>query len=397
MTINAPNSQETQSLPLGPYPRIVTHAFDVPGIDQLEVYRAHGGYEALAKALRDFQPEELAEEVKASGLRGRGGAGFATGVKWGFLPKESAQPRYLCVNADESEPGTFKDRMIMEVSPHQVVEGTILAAYATRVRHAFIYIRGELPKAYQQVERAVQEAYAAGLLGKNILGSGYDLEITVHPRRGSLHLRRGERAAGVAGGQARLSTPQAAVPGGRRPLRRPDGHQQRGDRRQPAGDRAARRGDLCAVWHGEEQGHARLLPERACRAARQLRAAAGHAAAHADRGVRRRRAGMARSSRRSSPAAPPRHSLTPEQMDTPLDFESVAAAGSMLGSGGVVVLDEDTCIVGAVLRMTEFYRDESCGKCTPCREGTYWLVQLLERLEEGHGKESDIRSAGRHL
>ena len=185
MTINAPNTPETQSLPLGPYPRIVTHAFDVPGIDQLDVYRAHGGYEALAKALRDFQPEELAEEVKASGLRGRGGAGFATGVKWGFLPKESARPRYLCVNADESEPGTFKDRMIMEVSPHQVVEGTILAAYATRVRHAFIYIRGELPKAYQQVERAVREAYAAGLLGKNILGSGYDLEITVHPGAGA--------------------------------------------------------------------------------------------------------------------------------------------------------------------------------------------------------------------
>ena len=127
MTINAPNTPETQSLPLGPYPRIVTHAFDVPGIDQLEVYRAHGGYEALAKALRDFQPEELAEEVKESGLRGRGGAGFATGVKWGFLPKESARPRYLCVNADESEPGTFKDRMIMEVSPHQLVEGTIIS------------------------------------------------------------------------------------------------------------------------------------------------------------------------------------------------------------------------------------------------------------------------------
>ena len=145
------NSDATQStgatLPLGPNPRFVTDHFDTPDIDQIGVYRAYGGYEALAKALTSFQPDELVEEVKKSGLRGRGGAGFGTGMKWGFLPKESPKPRYLCVNGDESEPGTFKDRMIMEVSPHLLVEGVIIASYATKVHHAFIYVRGELLKA----------------------------------------------------------------------------------------------------------------------------------------------------------------------------------------------------------------------------------------------------------
>ena len=389
MTINAPNTPETQSLPFGQYPRIVTHAFDVPNIDQLHVYRQNGGYEALAKALRDFQPEELAEEVKASGLRGRGGAGFATGVKWGFLPKERARPRYLCVNADESEPGTFKDRMIMEVSPHQVVEGTILAAYATRVRHAFIYIRGELPLAYQQVERAVQEAYAAGLLGKNILGSGYDLEITVHPGAGayicgeesalleSLEGKRGyprlkppfPAIVGLYGGPTVINNLEtvASLPAivrlGAATYAQYGTEKSKGTR------------VYCLSGHVERPGNYELPLGTPLRTLIE------------DFG------GGVWNGKKLKAIIPGGSStpfLTPEQIDTPLDFESIAAAGSMLGSAGVVVLDEDTCIVGAVLRMTEFYRDESCGKCTPCREGTYWLVQLLERLEEGHGKESDI-------
>jgi NADH-quinone oxidoreductase subunit F len=389
MTINAPNTPETQSLPLGPYPRIVTHAFDAPGIDQLEVYRAHGGYEALARALRDFQPEALAEEVKASGLRGRGGAGFATGVKWGFLPKESARPRYLCVNADESEPGTFKDRMIMEVSPHQVVEGTILAAYATRVRHAFIYVRGELPLAYQQVERAVREAYEAGLLGKNILGSGYDLEITVHPGAGayicgeesalleSLEGKRGyprlkppfPAVVGLYGGPTVINNLEtiASLPAivrlGAATYAQYGTEKSKGTR------------VYCLSGHVERPGNYELPLGTPLRTLIE------------DFG-----GGVWRGKKLKAiiPGGSSTNFLTPEQIDTPLDFESILAAGSMLGSAGVVVLDEDTCIVGAVLRMTEFYRDESCGKCTPCREGTYWLVQLLERLEAGHGKESDI-------
>jgi NADH-quinone oxidoreductase subunit F len=389
MTINAPNTPEMQSLPLGPYPRIVTQHFDVPGIDHLEVYRAYGGYEALAKALRDFQPEELAEEVKASGLRGRGGAGFATGVKWGFLPKESARPRYLCVNADESEPGTFKDRMIMEVSPHQVVEGTILAAYATRVRHAFIYIRGELPLAYQQVERAVREAYGAGLLGKNILGSGYDLEITVHPGAGayicgeesalleSLEGKRGyprlkppfPAVVGLYGGPTVINNLEtvASLPAivrlGAATYAQYGTEKSKGTR------------VYCLSGHVERPGNYELPLGTPLRTL--IEDFGG--------GV-----WQGKKCKAIIPGGSSTPFLTPEQIDTPLDFESILAAGSMLGSAGVVVLDEDTCIVGAVLRMTEFYRDESCGKCTPCREGTYWLVQLLERLEEGQGKESDI-------
>ncbi|MGH2515445.1 MAG: NADH-quinone oxidoreductase subunit L, partial [Ktedonobacterales bacterium] len=173
------------ALLLGPYPLFVTRDIAVPGIDGIAVYRQHGGYAALARALRDYQPDALVEEVKKSGLRGRGGAGFPTGMKWSFLPKESKKPRYLCVNCDESEPGTFKDRMLMELLPHRIVEGTILTSYATKVHHAFLYVRGELAYAVKQMERAVQEAYDAGFIGKNILGSGYDLEITVSTGAGA--------------------------------------------------------------------------------------------------------------------------------------------------------------------------------------------------------------------
>ena len=164
---------------------IVTKDIDVPNIDILPTYRQHGGYQGLEKALKTYQPDELVEIVKQSGLRGRGGAGFPTGMKWSFLPKESPKPRYLCCNADESEPGTFKDRMIMEKNPHLLVEGVILSAYATKVHHAFIYVRGELALAGRQVARAVQEAYEAGYIGQDILGSGYDLEVTVHRGAGA--------------------------------------------------------------------------------------------------------------------------------------------------------------------------------------------------------------------
>ena len=377
------------ALPLGPTPRFVTKNFDVPGIDQIAVYRAHGGYEALAKALRDFEPDGLVEEIKASGLRGRGGAGFPTGMKWGFLPKESAKPRYLCVNCDESEPGTFKDRMIMEVSPHVLVEGVIIASYATKVHHAFIYIRGELPRAYAQVERAVAEAYAAGLLGTDILGSGFDLEITVHRGAGayicgeesalleSLEGKRGyprlkppfPAVVGLYGGPTvinnaeTLATVPAIVAHGAAAFAAYGTEKSKGTR------------VYCLSGHVNRPGNYELPLGTPLRTLIEQYGG----------GVRGGKAIKA-----IIPGGSSTPFLMPSQIDTPLDYESVAAAGSMLGSGGVVVLDEDTCIVGAVLRMTEFYRDESCGKCTPCREGTYWLVQLLERLEEGEGRESDL-------
>jgi len=380
---------ERPSLPLGPYPRIVTEHFDVPGIDQLAVYRAHGGYAALAKALATFQPEALMDEVKQSGLRGRGGAGFPTGQKWSFLPPTSPKPRYLCVNADESEPGTFKDRMIMEVSPHLLVEGTIISSYATKVHHAFIYVRGELAFAGRQMERAVQEAYDAGLLGKDILGSGFDLDITVHHGAGayicgeesalleSLEGKRGyprlkppfPAVVGLYGGPTVINNVEtvATVPGVVRVGSAAYGAY--------GTERSKGTRIFCLSGHVERPGNYELP------LGTPLRTLIDDFGG----GVR-----LGRKAKAIIPGGSSTPFLTPAQLDTPLDYESVAAAGSMLGSGGVVVLDDQTCVVGAVLRMSEFYRDESCGKCTPCREGTFWLVQLLERLEAGHGKESDI-------
>ncbi len=378
-----------RAFPLGPFPKIVTKNIDVPGIDRIATYREHGGYEALSKALRDFQPDDLVEEVKKSGLRGRGGAGFATGVKWGFLPKESPKPRYLCVNCDESEPGTFKDRMLMELNPHLIVEGTIITSYATKVHHAFLYVRGELALAGRQLERAVQEAYGAGLLGKNILGSGFDLDVTVSRGAGayicgeesalmeSLEGKRGyprlkppfPALVGLYGGPTvinnaeTIATVPAVVELGAETYAAYGTEKSKGTRL------------YCLSGHVNRPGNYELPLGTPLRTLIE------------DFG------GGVRGGKKLKAVIPGGSStpfLAPEHLDVPLDYESVAAAGSMLGSGGVVVLDEDTCIVGAVLRMTEFYRDESCGKCTPCREGTFWLVQLLDRLEAGHGKESDI-------
>jgi NADH-quinone oxidoreductase subunit F len=380
---------EPPALPLGPYPRFVTHNLDVPGIDTIAVYREHGGYTALAKALRDFQPEELVEEVKRSGLRGRGGASFPTGQKWSFLPKESAKPRYLCVNGDESEPGTFKDRMLMERNPHQLVEGVIITAYATKVHHAFIYVRGELALAGRQVRRAVDEAYAAGLLGKNILGSGFDLDVTVHRGAGayicgeesalleSLEGKRGyprsrppfPAVAGLYGAPTvinnaeTISTVPAIVTHGAAVYAAYGTERSKGTR------------IVCLSGHVEQPGNYELPLGTTLRT---LIEDFGGGVWHG----KRLKAVVPGGS--SSPY------LTPDKLDTPMDVDAIAAAGSMLGSGGVVVLDEETCIVAATLRMSEFYRDESCGKCTPCREGTYWLVELLERLEHGGGRESDM-------
>lgn len=368
---------------------VVTKNINVPDIDTLEVYRQHGGYEALAKALKEYQPEQLVDLVKASGLRGRGGAGFPAGMKWGFLAKN--HPRYLCCNCDESEPGTFKDRMLMEQNPHQLVEGVILTSYACRVSVAFIYVRGELAKAGRQVARAVEEAYAAGLIGKNILGSEFSLEVIVHRGAGayicgeesalmeSLEGKRGyprlkppfPAAVGLYGGPTvinnceTLSTVPHIVKNGADWYKQYGTEKSTGTRvfclsgqvKNPGNYELPLATPLRTLIYDEQYGGG-ILGDK------QLKAII--------------------------PGGSSTFILGPDKVDTPLDFESIAAAGSMLGSGGVVVINEDTCIVGAILRMAEFYRDESCGKCTPCREGTYWMTEILERLEHGHGKEKDV-------
>lgn len=368
---------------------IVTKNVDIPGIDSLEVYRQHGGYEALAKAFK-YQPDELVEMIKQSGVRGRGGAGFPTGMKWSFLAKND-KPRYLCCNSDESEPGTCKDRVIMEKIPHRLVEGVIITSYACRVKTAFIYVRGELALAGDQVERAVQEAYDAGLIGSNILNSGYDLDIIVHRGAGayicgeesalmeSLEGRRGyprlkppfPAVIGLYGGPTvinnceTLATIPPIVASGAEWYASFGTEKSKGTRM------------FCLSGHVKKPGIYELplgIPMRTLIYDEQY--GGGILGDRALKAV--------------VPGGSSTFILGADKIDTPMDYESIAAAGSMLGSGGVIVMHEDTCIVGAVARMTEFYRDESCGKCTPCREGTYWLTEILERLEHGQGREKDI-------
>ncbi|GAC1350126.1 MAG: NADH-quinone oxidoreductase subunit NuoF [Ktedonobacteraceae bacterium] len=369
---------------------IVTKNIDVQGLDTIEGYRQHGGYEALTKALKEYQPDDIAEVVKKSGLRGRGGAGFPTGMKWSFLAKNNSS-RYLCCNADESEPGTFKDRMLMEKNPHQLVEGVILTSYACHISTAFIYVRGELAFAGRQIERAIAEAYEAGFIGKNILGSGFDLEVIMHRGAGayicgeesalmeSLEGRRGyprlkppfPAVIGLYGGPTvinnceTLSTIPAIVMYGA------DWYASFGTEKSK-GTRV-----FCLSGHVKKPGNYELPLGTPISTLVYDEQYGG---------------GMLNDKKLKViiPGGSSTFMLGPDKVDTPLDFEAIAAAGSMLGSGGVIVMDEDTCMVGAVLRMTEFYRDESCGKCTPCREGTYWLTEILERLEHGHGKMSDI-------
>jgi NADH-quinone oxidoreductase subunit F len=369
---------------------IVTKDIDALGLDTLEGYRQHGGYEALEKALREYQPDELVELVKKSGLRGRGGAGFPTGLKWSFLAKNE-KTRYLCCNCDESEPGTFKDRMLMEKNPHQLVEGVILTSYACRVSVAFIYVRGELAHAARQVQRAIEEAYAAGYIGKNILGSGFDLDVIMHRGAGayicgeesalmeSLEGRRGyprlkppfPAAIGLYGGPTvinnceTLFTIPAIVRNGA------DWYASFGTEKSK-GTRV-----FCLSGHVKRPGNYELPLGTPLRTLIYDEQYGGGILG--DKQIKAIIPGGS-----STPM------LGPDKLDTPLDFEAIAAAGSMLGSGGVVVISEDTCIVDAVLRMSDFYRDESCGKCTPCREGTFWMTEILHRLEHGEGREKDI-------
>ncbi|GCE26558.1 NADH-quinone oxidoreductase subunit F [Dictyobacter alpinus] len=369
---------------------IITKDLDVPGIDTLDVYREHGGYEALAKALRDYAPDAIIDLMKTSGLRGRGGAGFPTGMKWSFLAKND-MPRYLCCNADESEPGTCKDRVLMEQIPHRLIEGIIITSYACKVHTAFIYVRGELAKAGRQVERAVEEAYAAGLLGKNILDSDFSLDVIVHRGAGayicgeesalmeSLEGRRGyprlkppfPAVVGLYGGPTvinnceTLATVPAIVAGGGEWYASFGTEKSKGTRIFSLSGQVKNPGTyelplgvpMRTLIYDPQYGGG-ILDDRELKAI--------------------------------IPGGSSTFILTPDKIDTPMDYESIAAAGSMLGSGGVIVISDATCIVGAILRMTEFYRDESCGKCTPCREGTFWMTEILERLEHGHGYLKDV-------
>nr|WP_323791685.1 NADH-quinone oxidoreductase subunit NuoF [Nocardioides sp.] len=353
----------------------------------LPVYESRGGYASLKKALTMAQDDIIAA-VKDSGLRGRGGAGFPTGMKWSFIPQDNPKPKYLVVNADESEPGTCKDTPLMMASPHLLVEGVIISSFAIRANTAFIYIRGEILHVIRRVQAAVAEAYAAGHLGKNIHGSGYDLDVVVHAGAGAYIC--GEETALLEGlegrrGQPRLRPPFPAVAG------------------LYASPTVINNVESIAsvpsiIEHGAEWFSAMGTEKSKGYGIFSL---SGHVTNpgqyEAPLGITLRElvdlSGGIRAGHQLkfwTPGGSSTPLLTDEHLDLPLDFEGMADAGTMLGTRAIQLFDETTCVVRAVLRWTEFYKHESCGKCTPCREGTWWLVQTLAAIEQGKGQESDL-------
>ncbi|GAB20174.1 NADH-quinone oxidoreductase subunit F [Gordonia effusa NBRC 100432] len=357
----------------------------------LSNYLRHNGYQGLRAALQR-EPDQVIDMVKASGLRGRGGAGFPVGTKWSFIPQGAApgadRPHYLVVNADESEPGTCKDIPLMLASPHTLVEGAIIAAYAIRARHAFIYVRGEVASVVARLRTAVTEAYGANLLGTNIFGSGFDLDLVVHAGAGAYIC--GEETAlldSLEGrrGQPRLRPPFPAVAGLYASPTVVNNVESIAS--VPA---IARNGVDWFRKMGTEQSPGFTLYSLSGHVTRpgQYEAPLGVTLAEL-----LERAGGIRAGHTLkfwTPGGSSTPLFTDQHLDVPLDYEGVAAAGSMLGTKAIQLFDDTTCVVRAVLRWTEFYAHESCGKCTPCREGTYWLVQLLRRLESGDGTLADL-------
>jgi NADH-quinone oxidoreductase subunit F len=354
----------------------------------LSRYLDTGGYVSLRKALFDMSRDDIIAEVKASNMRGRGGAGFPMGVKWGFLAP--ATPRYLVVNCDESEPGTFNDRQLTERDPHQLLEGIIISSYALGVHHAFVYIRGEYPKAARRLQHAIEEAYEAGYLGTNVAGADFSLDVTVHLGAGAyicgeetalLNSLEGRR------GEPRLKPPFPAVEG------------------LYAKPTIVNNVESIAnvPWIVENSGaaYAAIGPERS--AGMKMVSVSGHVNKpgnyEIELGMTWREfifdiAGGIRDGLELKAWIPGGASapwFVPEvHLDTPFTIDDVASNGSMLGAGAVIVMDENTNVVAAAHRLVYFFADESCGQCTPCREGTTWLADVLKRILDGKGRPEDI-------
>ena len=370
--------------------KILTANLDDPESHTLKSYEAHGGYKAFQKALKEMTPEEIIEEMKKSGLRGRGGAGFPTGLKWSFMDKKSPKPKYLVNNSDESEPGTFKDRLLMERNTHQMLEGMIIAAYALDVHLAFVYIRGEYTSCIENTERAVEEAKEKGYLGKNILGTGFDLEIIVYKGAGAyicgdetgmLSSLEGKR------GYPKVKPPFPAIQG---LFGCPT-----------VVNNTETLATVPWILQNGSDTYAKIGPEKS--PGTRLFCVSGHVNKP---GVYELEMGsplmelindhcgeMQNGSRLKGiiPGGPSVPILTAEECDKAiLDFDSMKEIGSHLGSGGVIVFGEEACMVRSLLVLTEFFADESCGQCTPCREGTGWAVKLLHPFVEGKGELSDL-------
>jgi NADH-quinone oxidoreductase subunit F len=362
---------------------------DIPEIRRIDVYLEHGGYAASRKALGELKPEQITEMVKASNLRGRGGAGFPTGMKWSFLPKQTAKPVYLAVNADESEPGTFKDREIIEDDPHQLLEGIIITAYAIGCHTAYIYIRGEFAHGAQVLEEAIAEARARGFLGKNVLGTGFDLDVWVH--RGAGAYICGEETGLIESLEGKRAYPRIKPPF-------PATHGLFG-----CPTIVNNVETLACVPHivmrGAEWFKA-IGPEKS--PGPKLFCVSGHVVRPGTyelpmgtplREIIYTHAGGIPNGRKLKGVIPGGASMpifTPEEIDVPMDMDSVQKAGSFLGSAGIMVMDDSVCMVWTAMVLERFFHHESCGQCTPCREGTGWLHKVLVDLEEGSASPRDV-------
>ena len=353
----------------------------------IDFYLRQGGYEALKNALART-PEQIIEMVKASGLRGRGGAGFPTGMKWQFVDKK-IEPRYIACNADESEPGTFKDHLLMERNPHLLLEGCAIGCHAIGAKVAYIYIRGEFLHVQRVVERAIEEAYARGFLGRNILGSGFECDIYLH--RGAGAYEAGEETALLESLEGKRAQPR----------NKPPFPALVGLYGKPTAVNNVE--TLCnvplIVAHGAEW-YAALGPEKNggpklyCVSGQVKRPGVYEASMKITlRELVEGFAGGVRDGRTLKAVIPGGSSvpiLLPSQLDTQASFDGIQKAGSLLGSAAIVVLDDTTCMVWLAENLLHFYRHESCGKCTPCREGTDWLHKILRRIERGEGQPRDL-------
>ncbi len=381
------------------YEPVLLANIDKPDSHTLAVYQAGGGYRALRRALRDLSPAEVANKVRRSNLRGRGGAGFPTGLKWSFLPADHPGPVYLCVNADESEPGTFSNRVLLELDPHQVLEGTILSAYATRASTAYIYLRYEYPRAFRRLQAAIDECYAAGLLGKNILGTPFSLDVFLH--RGAGAYVCGEETGLIESIEGKRAWPRIKPPF-------------------PAVEGLFRKPTVvnnvetlaCVVhildrgveWFqsigvpptpGDPRDPGSYGPKLYCLSGHVNRPGCYEGPLGLTvRQVIDQWGGGVPGGRKVKAVVPGGLStglLSGEELDTPLDFNGPVQAGCLgLGTAGVVVLDETYPILDFLHTSCRFFAHESCGQCTPCREGTRWALEMIERIKAGRGRLRDL-------
>jgi NADH-quinone oxidoreductase subunit F len=368
---------------------IISKRFGIPNSRKIDVYLKTEGYQALEKALKQMTPDQIIDEVKKSSLRGRGGAGFPAGMKWSFVPKDTNKPKYILANADESEPGTCKDRPLMEMDPHQLIEGMVIAGRAVNANRGYIYIRGEYRYIIDIMDAALAEAYAKGYLGKNILGSGFDFELCTHTGAGAYEC--GEESALMESlegkrGYPRIRPPFPAVVGlyGCPTVI----------------NNAETLSTVPAVIRMGGEAYANLGTPK--NGGTRLYSISGHinrpGIYELPLGFPLRRlieevAGGMKDGKKLKAVIPGGSScplLSADEIDVAMDYDSVAKIGSMLGSGGTVIFDEDTCMVDVARRIMHFYAHESCGWCIPCREGTTWLRKILDRFHEGGGREEDI-------